>query len=220
MTLLRQGGWTRWPTEVPSNRYYSVILWFCNEQDALPLYLLCFLILPDRSAAWSVCVGGMNLFFPCSHGRIRCNKSVKQYLYLPGLFWLGAFHLMRIRRIRNNVFFFLPLFPCTLPPNPFLDEYLIFQNYTAKLHSWGAPEAGSTPSWGCQCRSHMGYDEQLQCSCTQCISWGHFVPRPRKASVLFRKCVCVIRSVWGWDVILFVHFYLLPKSFTGASRDH
>ena len=27
MTLLRQGGWTRWPTEVPSNPYYSVILW-------------------------------------------------------------------------------------------------------------------------------------------------------------------------------------------------
>jgi len=27
VTLLRQGGWTRWPTEVPSNPYYSVILW-------------------------------------------------------------------------------------------------------------------------------------------------------------------------------------------------
>ena len=27
MTLLRQGGWTRWPTEVPSNPYHSVILW-------------------------------------------------------------------------------------------------------------------------------------------------------------------------------------------------
>ena len=26
MTLLQQGGWTRWPTEVPSNPYYSVIL--------------------------------------------------------------------------------------------------------------------------------------------------------------------------------------------------
>jgi len=24
------GGWTRWPTEVPSNPYYSVILWFCD----------------------------------------------------------------------------------------------------------------------------------------------------------------------------------------------
>ena len=23
------GGWTRWPTEVPSNPYHSVILWFC-----------------------------------------------------------------------------------------------------------------------------------------------------------------------------------------------
>ena len=23
-------GWTRWPTDVPSNPYYSVILWFCN----------------------------------------------------------------------------------------------------------------------------------------------------------------------------------------------
>jgi len=25
-TLLRQGGWTRWPTEVPSNPYHSVTL--------------------------------------------------------------------------------------------------------------------------------------------------------------------------------------------------
>ena len=23
-------GWTRWPTEVPSNPYHSVILWFCE----------------------------------------------------------------------------------------------------------------------------------------------------------------------------------------------
>ena len=30
MTLLRQGGWTRWPTEVPSKPYHSVILWFCE----------------------------------------------------------------------------------------------------------------------------------------------------------------------------------------------
>ena len=26
-SLLRQGRWTRWPTEVPSNPYHSVILW-------------------------------------------------------------------------------------------------------------------------------------------------------------------------------------------------
>ena len=26
--LLWQGGWTRWPTDVPSNPYHSVILWF------------------------------------------------------------------------------------------------------------------------------------------------------------------------------------------------
>ena len=30
VTLLGQGGWTRWPTEVPSNPYDSVILWFCE----------------------------------------------------------------------------------------------------------------------------------------------------------------------------------------------
>ena len=30
MTLLRQEGWTRWPTEVPSNPEHSVILWFCE----------------------------------------------------------------------------------------------------------------------------------------------------------------------------------------------
>ena len=34
VTLLRQGGWTRWPTEVPSNPYYSVILWFCAVSRA------------------------------------------------------------------------------------------------------------------------------------------------------------------------------------------
>ena len=28
VTLLRQGGWTRWPTDVPSNHNHSVILWF------------------------------------------------------------------------------------------------------------------------------------------------------------------------------------------------
>ena len=28
VTLLRQGGWTGWPTEVPSNPCHSVILWF------------------------------------------------------------------------------------------------------------------------------------------------------------------------------------------------
>jgi len=27
VTLLRQEGWTRWPTEVPANPYDSVILW-------------------------------------------------------------------------------------------------------------------------------------------------------------------------------------------------
>jgi len=27
VTLLRQGGWTGWPTEGPANPYYSVILW-------------------------------------------------------------------------------------------------------------------------------------------------------------------------------------------------
>jgi len=31
VTLLRRGGWTRWPTEVPSNPYYSVILWFLQR---------------------------------------------------------------------------------------------------------------------------------------------------------------------------------------------
>ena len=39
VTLLRQGGWTRWPTEVPSNPYYSVILW---KYRTFPLYDLFF----------------------------------------------------------------------------------------------------------------------------------------------------------------------------------
>ena len=34
--LLQQEGWTRWPAEVPSNPYYSVILWFL--QKAFPSY--------------------------------------------------------------------------------------------------------------------------------------------------------------------------------------
>ena len=25
------GSWTRWPTEVPSNPYHAVILWFCDS---------------------------------------------------------------------------------------------------------------------------------------------------------------------------------------------
>jgi len=33
MALLRQEGWTRWPTEVPSNPYHSMILWFCEWQS-------------------------------------------------------------------------------------------------------------------------------------------------------------------------------------------
>ena len=33
VTLLRQEGWTRWPTEVPSNPYHSVILWFCFQRS-------------------------------------------------------------------------------------------------------------------------------------------------------------------------------------------
>jgi len=36
VTLLRQGVWTRWPTEVPSNPYYSVILWFLELGKKIP----------------------------------------------------------------------------------------------------------------------------------------------------------------------------------------
>jgi len=32
-------GWTRWPTEVPSNPYYSVILWFCGSVTSVQLGL-------------------------------------------------------------------------------------------------------------------------------------------------------------------------------------
>ena len=31
--FLRQEGWTRWSTEVPSNPYHSVILWFCDWRE-------------------------------------------------------------------------------------------------------------------------------------------------------------------------------------------
>ena len=31
VTLLQQEGWTRWPTEVPSNPYHSVILWLLSD---------------------------------------------------------------------------------------------------------------------------------------------------------------------------------------------
>lgn len=76
-----------------------------NEQGALSLYLIWFLILPARSAAWSGCVGGINLFFSYPYGRIRSNESVTQYLCLLGLFWLGASHLTRNSCIRNKGFF-------------------------------------------------------------------------------------------------------------------
>ena len=32
VTLLRQEGWTKWPTEVPSNPCHSVILWKCQSK--------------------------------------------------------------------------------------------------------------------------------------------------------------------------------------------
>ena len=34
VTLLQQEGWTRWPTEVPSNPDYSVVLWFCDSEKS------------------------------------------------------------------------------------------------------------------------------------------------------------------------------------------
>lgn len=118
-----------------------------NEQGTLPLYLICFLILPARSAAWSACVGGMNLFFLCPHGRIRSNESVKQYLCLLGLFWPGTFHLIRTRCIRNKVFF-----SCHSSPTHFLQPLssvniwnfrIIQQNCVAEqLLKMGALQAG------------------------------------------------------------------------------
>ena len=43
VSLLRQGGWTRWPTEVPSNPYHSVILWFATNADSAEYQLTaCF----------------------------------------------------------------------------------------------------------------------------------------------------------------------------------
>ena len=35
-----RGGWTRWPTEVPSNPYHSVILWFCDTKLYSQAHLL------------------------------------------------------------------------------------------------------------------------------------------------------------------------------------
>jgi len=35
VTLLRQEGWTRWPTEVPSNPDHSVILWSNNSENKI-----------------------------------------------------------------------------------------------------------------------------------------------------------------------------------------
>ena len=39
-----RGGWTRWPTEVPSNPYYSVILWFYFLSDTLPVSVSCNIV--------------------------------------------------------------------------------------------------------------------------------------------------------------------------------
>ena len=40
VTLLQQEGWTGWPTEVPSNPDHSVILWFCDPEEAYPGFLV------------------------------------------------------------------------------------------------------------------------------------------------------------------------------------
>jgi len=43
------GGWTRWPTEVPSNPYYSVILWFWVR-----LGILSVLYFHSKVVLWSL----------------------------------------------------------------------------------------------------------------------------------------------------------------------
>ena len=61
MTLLRQEGWTRWPTEVPSNPYYSVILWFCDLAQSLRA---------KASEFWQAC--GFAVAFLASLSRWLC----------------------------------------------------------------------------------------------------------------------------------------------------
>ena len=56
MTLLRQAGWTRWPTEVPSNPYHSVILWFPHQHKrallGTPSVPQASEIEPDTCGSW------------------------------------------------------------------------------------------------------------------------------------------------------------------------
>jgi len=67
VTLLRQGGWTRWPTEVPSNPYYSVILWL--------------LLISSSSQSWGHSEQRKNIWFSALSSQVFSTTCTS---FLPG----------------------------------------------------------------------------------------------------------------------------------------
>lgn len=157
---------------------------------------------------------------PLSHARIRSNESVKQYLCLLGLFWPGAFHLIRTRCVRNTVFFF---FPCQSSPTDCLKlissvNIWIFritqQNCVAEqLLQLGALRAGDASADFAQAviNSFSVNAPGAFHGVFLCLNFRRF------------QCSAEHLRVGGETAslyILLIRFYPLPKSFTRASRDH
>lgn len=198
----------------------------------LPLYLICFLILPARSASWSMCMGGMNLFFPWPHGKIRSNESesIKQYPCLLGLFWPGAFHLIRTRCIRNKVSFSCHSSPthCLQPLSSVnIWNFRIIQKNCVAEHllNLGALWAGDARAdftWAVMNSHSVNAPSEFHGVKTPCALTPEnpsFCALTSEVSVLFRVCVCVIRSVWGWDVrlCLFIYYLFILTHFLNPS---
>jgi len=77
VTLLWQEGWTRWPTEVPSNPYYSVILWFCESTKSLPAHLSLLLHHHQGQPDGKVCTGCLTRIAALASGVSSVKRSWK-----------------------------------------------------------------------------------------------------------------------------------------------
>lgn len=164
---------------------------------------------------------------PWPHGRIRSNESesIKQYPCLLGLFWPGAFHLIRTRCITNKVFFSCHSSPThSLQPLSSVNIWnfrIIQKNCVAEhLLNLGALWAG-----------------YARADFTWVVMNSHSVNAPsefhgvflcldlRSYTALQSVCLCNQECVRvGCETvslyILLIHSYPLPKSFPKASRDH
>jgi len=97
VTLLRQGGWTRWPTEVPSNPYYSVILWFCDSaihsgiKEWHWVYVSAFNVILESE----YCPDGSNKVFDRIYCQSECSHPLLN-VFFGNCFMLGNAHLCGI----------------------------------------------------------------------------------------------------------------------------